>query len=151
MSLRPSHLITLTMSVTWVARSILPPIRCERSPSPVVVAGLGGLERAPGLVGLALRQRLVEGGLRIFRGADIGLLRHLLARAGQLDRLYRHAVGLRRRLRVDPGAVLFADDAECLRRRRLPPGLDLLDRCQKAFAADLGGKVKPALAVLRFE
>src|SRR4051812_10563777 len=33
-----------------------------------IVAGLGGLERAPGLVGLALRQRLVEGGLRIFCG-----------------------------------------------------------------------------------
>src|SRR6476660_10167199 len=51
-----------------------------------IVAGLGGLERAPRLVGLALRQRLVEGGLRIFRGADVGLLRHLRARTGQLDR-----------------------------------------------------------------
>src|SRR6476619_7924866 len=37
MSLRLSHLTTLTMSVTWVARSILLPIRCERSPSPVMV------------------------------------------------------------------------------------------------------------------
>src|SRR5262245_35158333 len=37
MSLRPSHLITLTMSVMWVARLILGSIRWLRSPSPVIV------------------------------------------------------------------------------------------------------------------
>src|SRR5262249_44010274 len=42
-----------------------------------VVAGSGRLEGAPRLVGLALCERLVEGRLRIVRGADIALLRHL--------------------------------------------------------------------------
>src|SRR5215831_6329668 len=38
MSLRLSHLMTLTISVTWVARfTLLPAMRCERSPNPVIV------------------------------------------------------------------------------------------------------------------
>src|SRR6266511_4122531 len=37
MSLRLSHLMTLTISLTWVARFTLPSMRCERSPNPVIV------------------------------------------------------------------------------------------------------------------
>src|SRR5215472_1168896 len=37
MSLRLSHLTTLTISLTWVARFTLPSTRCERSPNPVIV------------------------------------------------------------------------------------------------------------------
>src|SRR5215813_1642201 len=37
MSLRLSHLMTLTISLTWVARLTLPSMRCERSPNPVIV------------------------------------------------------------------------------------------------------------------
>src|SRR5712691_4174840 len=37
MSLRLSHLMTLTISRTWVARFTLPSMRCERSPTPVRV------------------------------------------------------------------------------------------------------------------
>src|SRR5262245_6835962 len=60
-----------------------------------VVAAIGWFERAPALVGLAFRQCLVERRLRIGGGADVGLLRDLLARAGELDRLQRHPVRLR--------------------------------------------------------
>ena len=62
-----------------------------------VVPGGRGLEGLPGLVGLALGIGLVEGRLRIFRRADVGLLRDLLAGAGELDRLQRDAVRLRGR------------------------------------------------------
>src|SRR5262245_55594636 len=37
MPLRLSHLMTLTISLTWVARFTLPSMRCERSPNPVIV------------------------------------------------------------------------------------------------------------------
>src|SRR6516162_2110480 len=37
MPLRLSHLMTLTISLTWVARLTLPSMRCERSPNPVIV------------------------------------------------------------------------------------------------------------------
>src|SRR5262249_21109062 len=37
MSLRSSHLMTLTMSVTWVSRFMVLFNRCDRSPSPVRV------------------------------------------------------------------------------------------------------------------
>src|SRR5262249_8869395 len=37
MPLRLSHLMTLTISLTWVARFTLPSTRCERSPNPVIV------------------------------------------------------------------------------------------------------------------
>jgi hypothetical protein len=39
-----------------------------------VVTRGGSFDRAPRLVGLALRQRLLEGRIRIFRGAELGLL-----------------------------------------------------------------------------
>src|SRR5215813_6445646 len=74
-----------------------------------VVAGSGRLEGAPRLVGLALCERLVEGRLRILWGADIGLLRYLLSRAGEPDRLQRHAVWLRGKFRIDPVAFLVVD------------------------------------------
>src|SRR5262247_1432503 len=37
MSLRLSHLMTLTISLMWVARFTWPSMRCERSPNPVIV------------------------------------------------------------------------------------------------------------------
>src|SRR5262249_52621225 len=37
MPLRLSHLMTLTISLTWVPRFTLPSMRCERSPNPVIV------------------------------------------------------------------------------------------------------------------
>src|SRR5262245_55219654 len=37
MPLRLSHLMTLTISLTWVARFTLPSMRCERSHNPVIV------------------------------------------------------------------------------------------------------------------
>jgi hypothetical protein len=115
-----------------------------------VVAGGGRLEGAPRLVGLALRERLVEGRLRILWGADIGLLRHLLARAGKLDRLQRHAVWLRGKFRVDPGAILLVD-MKRLRLGRGTAGLALFNRGQQGLAAEIGGEIESTLAVFRLE
>jgi hypothetical protein len=115
-----------------------------------VVAGGGRLKGAPRLVGLALRERLVEGRLRILWGADIGLLRHLLARAGKLDRLQRHAVWLRGKFRVDPGAILLVD-MKRLRLGRGTAGLALFNRGQQGLAAEIGGEIESTLAVFRLE
>src|SRR6185295_15236764 len=240
MSLSSSHLITLTTSVTWVARWMSLLMRCERSPSPVMVgayalwplassrsatrrqhqppwqapctstnvfgafgawalvssavimrppaaraprtarreclaarvirsgrfqqlfrepirridhhvmAGSGDLERLPRRIGFALGQRLVEGRLRILGCSDVGLLRDLVACAGELDRLRWDAVGLRRQLGVDPGAVLLVDMKEFGLRRR-PSGLALLQRRAQRIAAVFVDVVEALLAVLRLE
>ncbi len=115
-----------------------------------IVTRIRGLEGAPGRVGLAFRERLVEGGLRILRGANVSLLRHLLARAAELDRLQRDAVGLRRGLGIDPGAVLLVD-VEGFRLGRRPRGLAFRDRLQQRLAAELACIVGAALAVFRLE
>src|SRR5207249_2322949 len=95
----------------------------------------------PGLVGLAFGQRLVERRLRILHGADIGLLRHSLTRAGELDRLQRDAVRLRGGLRIDPGAVLLVDEERFGAWRRAP-GFAAGDRFQECLAAELRGEIE---------
>src|ERR1700730_16986414 len=115
-----------------------------------VVAGSGRLEGAPRLVGLALCERLVEGRLRILWRADIGLLRHLLARAGEPDRLQRHTVWLRGKFRIDPGAILLVD-MERLRLGRRTARLALFNRRPQGLWAEVGGKIESTLAVFRLE
>src|SRR5262245_45640306 len=111
----------------------------------------------PQLVGSNVRQLLsalhsanAERRLRIGGGADVGLLRDLLARACELDRLQRHAVGLRRGLGIDRGAVLLVD-RESFRLWGGTAGLALLHRRQQSFAAELGRHVEQTLAILRLE
>src|SRR5262245_26634030 len=107
-----------------------------------VVAGSGRLEGAPRLVGLALCEYPVEGWLRIVRGADIALLRHLLARAGEPDGLQRHAVWLRGELRIDPGAILLVD-MKRLRLGRRTAGLALSAAVSRAWRLNSAAKSNP--------
>ncbi len=110
----------------------------------------GHLVGAPRGIGLRRRIGLVERRLRVDRRADVGLLRHLLARAGEPDRLHVDADRLRRELRIDPGAILLVD-VKHRRGRRRAPDLAALDRGEHAGADLLGGAVDRPLAVVRQE
>src|SRR5512143_3038461 len=94
-------------------------------------------ERLPTMVGFATGQRLVEGGVRKFRHADIGLLGDRLALAGELYRLHRRAIRLLRQLRIDPGVILLAE-RESLSRRRLVAGF----AARQCLLQGLAGKLR---------
>jgi hypothetical protein len=107
-------------------------------------------EGLPIATGFAFGQRLVEGGLRIFRRADIGLLGDCIALAGELYRLHRRTVRLLRQLRVNPSVILLAD-REGLGRWRLAAWLAARHGLLHSLAAELRNEVGALLAVLWLE
>jgi hypothetical protein len=77
------------------------------------------VQSVPGGVALALRQGLIEIGIRVFGGTDICLFRHPLTRTRKRDRLRIRSYRLRRQLRVDIVPVLLIDED----RRQLGGGM----------------------------
>ena len=109
------------------------------------------LESVPRWVSLALRQRLIEGGIRKLGGTNVSLFRHLLTRTREPDRLRIRPYRLRRQLRVDIATVFFIDeDGRQLRRWDEKTRLALFRGIQEGLAETLVGEVDRLLTVLRF-
>src|SRR5215471_884149 len=145
-----SHFPTKTVVTTGlrsVQQDISKPLGCIDH---YVMACCGCLESPPGLVGLTVGKRLIEGGLGISNSPDVSLLGHPLPRAGKPNRLQRHGIRLSSSFRIDPGAVSLVDQKHFGLRSRAN-SFASGDCLQQRSAAELRYEIGGALAIFRLE